>query len=63
MFYVVDYYEEIEVICKTGSINTAISASQQRYEDTDGECDVSILWDKDESDIYKINYLFNNGLI
>lgn len=63
MYYVVDYYENIEVVCMTKKLGTAIQASKERYEDTDGECDVSILCSFNEDDMYKINYLYNNGLI
>lgn len=43
MYYVVDYYEEPEVIAECTRLSDAQRIRSYQIEDTDGECNVEIL--------------------
>ena len=41
-YVVVDEYEGREILIETNDLNKAYEVATERYDDTDGECDVSI---------------------
>lgn len=47
MFYVVDYYEEPEVIAECTRLSDAQRCRSYQIEDTAGECDVEILTEEE----------------
>lgn len=49
-FLVVDFYDCIDVICRTDDPCTAIEARDERYDDTDNEADVYIYDLENETD-------------
>ena len=47
-----DCYEGYEVLCESDSLNKCRRACEERYEDTDGECDCHIYDNKDHEVVY-----------
>lgn len=41
-YYVIDWYEGKDIICKTNNKKEAFHAGRERHKDTDGECNVCI---------------------
>lgn len=60
MYFVIDFYEGLDVIGQFTTLSAAKQACNQRIEETDGECNVDFFITENEDDRY---YLKKWGLI
>ena len=58
-FELVDYYEGIDLLITSDSKNECMEYARQFVKDTDGECDLLLVDNKDKSNTVDLNYLIN----
>lgn len=58
-FELVDYYEGIDLLITSDSKEECLMYARQFVEDTDGECDLLLVDNKDKSNTVDLNYLID----
>lgn len=58
-FELVDYYEGIELLIRSNSKEECLTYARRYVKDTDGECDLLLVDNKDKSNTVDLNYLID----
>ena len=58
-FELVDYYEGIDLLITSDSKEECLMFAREYVKDTDGECDLLLVDNKDKSNTVDLNYLID----